>query len=511
MRKWGPLLAVCLGTFMLLLDVTIVAVALPDMATDLGAGLSDLQWVMDIYALALAVILLATGSAADRYGRRLVYVLGMVTFTAASLACGVAPGVATLVAARGAQGLGGAAMFATTLSILGATYRGRDRTLAFGVWGAVAGGAAATGPVLGGVLTDAWGWRWIFLVNLPVAVAAVALTLAVVAESRGERRPFDLLGVVTFTVLAGSSTYAVIRADRVGWSSTRTLVPLIVAAVALLLFVAIERRTAYPMLDLSLFRRPSFVAIMLAAFALQSAAFAVLPYLSIWLQTVLGLSPIRGGLVFLPLSVSAFVTAAVGGRLLHGRPPRWPIGIGLLFVGAGTFAESFLARGSTWTATVAGFVLIGIGVGLVNPAVSDAALASAPPERAGMAGGAVNTFRQIGYALGVAVFGSIAVARMQHVMTGTVADPHTAAHALSSGGARMIVSRAPAGLHEQAERLTRTAFAAGLDHAAVAAAIVAVVAGLVVILLVHTGPPGRHRLVPADAAAEPATRRGRPM
>jgi EmrB/QacA subfamily drug resistance transporter len=474
MRTWGPLTAVCLGTFMLLLDVTIAVVALPDMARSLHASLSDLQWVMDGYALALAALLLGIGAAADILGRRRVHVVGVVVFAAASLLCGLASGPGMLVAARGLQGLGAAAMFATTLPLLGSVYRGRQRSVALGVWGAVSGAAAAVGPVLGGLLTDGPGWRWIFYVNLPVSVVAVWLTLRVVPESHGAReRRVDRAGTVTFAAFAGALTYGAVRAGQHGWGDAGTLVTFVAALVALVCFLVAERRGADPLLDTRLFLRPAFSGVMVGALAFNAAAFSLLAYDSIWLQTLLGMSPVRGGLVFLWLSLASFAVAAAGGRLLHGVPARITVGGGLLLIGTGQFCTAVLDAGSTASALVPGLVLTGVGTGLVSPGIAGAALAAVPPERSGMAGGAVNTFRQLGYALGIAVYGTVVTSRMEHTL------PHGAAHALAGGAAGALRGAFP-------EHVLRSAFASGLNTAAVVAGLTATVAGALVLALVRT-------------------------
>ncbi|MFG2126386.1 MFS transporter [Streptomyces sp. NPDC048751] len=474
MRTWGPLTAVCLGTFMLLLDVTIAIVALPDMARALDASLSDLQWVMDGYALALAALLLGVGAAADVLGRRRVHVVGVAVFAVASLLCGLAGGPRMLVAARAVQGLGAAAMFATTLPLLGSVYQGKRRSVALGVWGAVSGAAAAVGPVLGGLLTDGPGWRWIFYVNLPVSVAAFWLTLRVVPESRGPRgRRVDWAGTATFAAAAGAVTYGAVRAGAQGWTESGTLVSFALAAVALVCFVVVERRGSDPLLDPRLFLKPAFSGVMVGAFAFNAAAFGALAYTSIWLQTVLGMSPVRGGAVFLWLSLASFVVALAGGRLLHGVPARFTVGGGLLLTGAGQFCMAGLDAGSGAGALVPGLVLVGVGTGLAMPAIAGAALAAVAPERAGMAGGAVNTFRQLGYALGVAVFGTVLTSDMR----GTL--PHDAAHALAGGAAGALRGTFP-------EHTLRGAFASGLGTVAVTAGLVATVAGILVLALVRT-------------------------
>ncbi|MFH8798953.1 MFS transporter [Streptomyces sp. NPDC017936] len=491
MRRWGPLTAVCLGTFMLLLDVTIVVVALPDMARALDASLSDLQWVVDGYALALAALLLGAGAAADVLGRRRVHVAGVVVFAAASLWCGLASGPQALVVARAVQGVGAAAVFATTLPLLGSVYQGRRRSAALGVWGAVSGGAAAVGPVLGGLLTAGPGWRWIFLVNLPVSVLAVWLTLRVVPESKGPRgMRVDWAGTVAFAGFAGGTTYAVVRAGADGWTAPATPVSFAVAALALVGFVLAERRAAHPLLDLRLLRVPAFVGVMAGAFAFNGVAFGVTPYLSIWMQTLLGMSPVRGGLTLLPMTVAAMVVAVLVGKLLHGVPARWTVGGGLLLIGAGCLCQAVLDAGSGWTALAPGFVLVGIGTGFVAPTVAGAALAAVPAERSGMAGGAVSTVRQLGYALGVAVFGTVLTSRMADAL------PHGAAHTLAGGGAGAL--RGTYGEHA-----LRDAFATGLDGALVAAGVTGLVAGVLVVVLLRPAR-GERVAVPEPAAAAPA-------
>jgi EmrB/QacA subfamily drug resistance transporter len=489
MRTWGPLTAVCLGTFMLLLDVTIGIVALPDMARALHASLSDLQWVIDGYALALAALLLGVGAAADILGRRRVHVAGVALFAVASLLCGLASGSGMLVAARGLQGVGAAAMFATTLPLLGSVYHGRQRSVALGVWGAVSGSAAAVGPVLGGLLTEGPGWRWIFFVNLPVSVASVWLTLRVVPESHGPRGVgvpprersrawgrIDWAGTAAFACFAGATTYGVVRAGSDGWTSAVTASSFGLAAPALVAFVLVERRVAHPLLDLSLLRKPAFVGVMAGAFAFNGAAFGVIPYLSIWMQTVLGMSPVRGGLTLLPMTGASVVVAILAGKLLHGVPARLTIGGGLLLIGSGAFCQAVLDAGTSWTVLVPGLVLVGIGTGFVSPAIAGAALAAVPPERAGTAGGAVNTVRQLGYALGVAAFGTILTSRMQDTLS------HDAAHTLAGGGAGALRGAL-------AEHTLRAAFASGLNTASVTAGVTGMIAGALVLVLVRTPRP----------------------
>ncbi|MFJ8079659.1 MFS transporter [Streptomyces sp. NPDC096205] len=495
MRTWGPLTAVCLGTFMLLLDVTIVVVALPDMAGALDASLSDLQWVMDGYALALAALLLGAGAAADVLGRRRVHVAGVVLFAAASLLCGLASGPGVLVAARVVQGVGAAAMLATTLPLLGSVYQGRRRSVALGVWGAVSGAAAAVGPVLGGLLTDGPGWRWIFYVNLPVSVAAVWLTLRAVPESKGAAgRRIDWAGTALFAGAAGAVTFGAVRAGENGWGDGGALASFGLAAASLVCFVVVELRAADPLLDPRLFLRPAFAGVMLGALAFSGAAFGLMPYTSIWLQTLLGMSPVRGGAVFLWLSLASFVVAAAGGRLLHGVPARFTVGGGLLLIGAGHFCLAFLDSGSTASALVPGLLLVGLGTGLVAPGIAGAALAAVPPEQSGMAGGAVNAFRQLGYALAIAVFGTVLTSRMADEL------PREAAHTLAGGGAGALRGGFP-------EQALRSAFASGLNATAVVAGVLGVTAGLLVLALVR---PARTQTRAVTDSAAPTLTEERP-
>lgn len=478
MRKWGPLIAVCLGAFMLLVDTTVVLVALPDIAEDTDSTYADLQWVVDAYALALAALLLGLGALADIVGRKRVYVVGLVVFTLASLLCGVAPGTGTLVAARVVQGVGGAAMLATAIAMIGAVYQGRDRGVAFGIWGAVAGASAALGPVIGGLLTEHVGWRAIFLINLPVGVVALVLTLRWVRESHGDRTTrVDVPGAAVFTLAAGALTYAFIRAGEHGWDDGTVRGAFAAAAVAAVLFVAVESRVASPMLDLRLLRDRSFTGILIGGLALQFAAFAWMPQVSLWLQTHLGNSPVRAGLMLAPLAGVAFVVAGAAGRLLHGVPGRWTIGGGLLFIGGGVLLLTRLEPASDWTVLLPGLIVTGIGVGLGTPALASAILATVPPERSGMAGGALNTFRQLGFALGVAITGVVFRGEAETALRDAAVPgaQDAAAHLTDGGGGALPRGAADA------------AFASGLDGVVLMSGLVGLVAGVLVLVLVRGG------------------------
>ena len=495
--RWWPLVAISLGTFMLLVDVTIVNVALPSIATSLGSSFTDLQWVIDGYALALAALLLLAGGLADRFGRRRVYLVGLAVFSLGSLACGLAPGAGTLIAARVVQGAGGAAMFATTAALLATTYSGRDRGVAFGVWGAVNGLAAASGPLLGGLLTEGLGWPAIFLVNLPVAVAAVGLTLRVVTESASGSGRIDAAGASAFTVAVVGLVVGLIAGGDRGWTDPTTLASLGVAVVATGVFVAVERRVARPMLDLALFGRPSFSALMVGAALLSAAAFADLAYVSIWLQSVLGLGPIAAGLVVLPLSVAAFVVSAVAGRFLHGDDAHRPIAGGLALVGVGTLLMTLVDPTSGASALLLGVVVSGLGVGLATPVLVSAALAAVPPRLAGTASAAVNTFRQLGLALGIAVLGTLFAGRIGSVVVGA-GLPGSVTDALTGGQASRVLAATPPAARPALDAVFHTAFAAGLDRIFVVAGLAALVAA---VLVAVAGRPASATVEPEPAAA----------
>ncbi|MFD7263057.1 MFS transporter [Streptomyces sp. NPDC059874] len=500
MRKWLPLTAVCLGAFMLLVDVTIVTVALPDMAADMHTGFAGLQWVMDVYALAPAALLLGAGSLADRIGRRRVYLGGLTLFAAASLACGLATGPAALIAFRAVQGIGGAAMFATTMALLSAAYQGRDRGVAFGVWGAVNGAAAAAGPIVGGLLTEHFGWRWIFFINLPVCALAVYVTLRAVAESRDPHaRSLDLAGIATFTAGAAAVTYAVIRGGDNGWTSGTTLGLLGLGVAAFAGFVLVELRGSHPMLDLSLFRSHTFVGVMAAGLLLSGAAFSYLMYVSLWLQSVEGMSPVGAGLVLLPMSAAGFVVAAGAGRLLHGVSPGLSIGGGLLLIGVGALLQAWLpAAGDGWPALVPGLLVTGVGVGVATPALAATAMGAVAPARAGMAGGALNTARQLGTALGIAVLGAVFHAGLR---SGLGEGGRDLSEPLASGGAGELLAAAPAGgARDSLAALVDAAFASGLRDTFLASAAMGLAGALMAFLLLRRTPRAAAPMIPAPAA-----------
>jgi EmrB/QacA subfamily drug resistance transporter len=494
-RKWLPLLAVCMGTFMLLIDVTIVNVALPQMAASLHTSFSSLQWVVDAYAVALAALVLGTGSLGDLSGHRSTYIGGLALFAISSLVCGLAPNAGVLITARLVQGAGAAAMFATTVALLTGSYSGRDRGTAFGMWGAVAGASAAVGPIIGGVLTQLVSWRWIFFVNLPVSVAAIALCLRVLTdEPRTGRVQVDVLGMAFFSAAAGELTYAMIRANDHHWLSRATL-NLVAAAVLLLIgFVIVERRGGQPLFDLSLLRNLPFVGVLVSGLAMNFAAFAGLTYASIWLQSVQGLSPIEAGLTGLPLSLATFVTSAGIGRKLHSASPGTVIGVGLLLIGAGGLIGAvFVHGGAGWAALIPGYAFIGVGVGLAIPISNAAAMDQVPPHRRGMAGGSVRTMQQLGYAFGIALMGTVFAARARHVVAGD-GLPNVAgvAHTVAGGQAPALLAATPPDGRAALDATVHAAAVSGLQGVLALSGVLGVLAGLVVLALMRSAPAPVH-------------------
>ncbi|HEY6960449.1 MAG TPA: MFS transporter [Gaiellaceae bacterium] len=420
-RKWWTLVAVCVATFMLLLDITIVNVALPAIQRALKASFSDLQWVVDAYALALATCVLTAGALADLFGRKKLFLLGIALFTIASAACGLAWDPLFLIVARGVQGIGGAMMFATALALLSQEFHGRERGTAFGLWGAVIGAAVAIGPLAGGMLTSWISWRWIFLVNIPIGVAAIALGARQLHESSDpEHSRLDPAGLVTLTTGLFCLILALIEGNGHGWTST-FIVLLIVAAVVLLgAFVALQARDGATMIDLALFRRPAFVGAQTTAFAISASMFAMFLYLTLYLQNILHLSALETGVRFLPLSVLSFFTAPAAGRLSARVPIRFLIGAGLALNAVAMWSMSHVKADSHWTVLLPGFLIGGVGIGLVNAPLATTAVSTVRVERAGMASGLNNTFRQIGIATGIAALGAIFASK-----TGSNRDPST--------------------------------------------------------------------------------------
>jgi EmrB/QacA subfamily drug resistance transporter len=497
-RKWWTLIAVCTATFMLLLDITVVNVALPDIQRSLHSTFSDLQWVIDAYSLTLAAFLLTAGVVGDMYGRRTVFAIGLGVFTVSSLVCGLSPSALMLNLARGAQGIGGAIMFATSLALIAAAFQGKERGTAFGIYGAVIGGAVAVGPLIGGALTSGLGWRWIFFVNVPVGVVAVFITLTRVqpGEELTHRR-IDWIGFVSFSAALFMLVFALVRGNADGWGST-LIVGLLVGSAALLgVFLVAELRLADPMLDLSLFRRPAMVGSSIVAITLSSSIFALFLYITLFVQDALGYGPLAAGIRFLPITMLSFVVAPFAGKLSVRIPSRYLLGSGLLFVAIGLFLMSHVHASSGWTVLLPGFIVTGIGIGTVNPVLASAAISVVPPQHSGMASGANNTFRQVGIATGIAGLGAVFQSQVQHKTLAALGSSPFGREVLAHGGSRLSGAITGGGVREAAAAIpsapARTAlldayrlgFASTFDHLMIIGVVVAAIGSVFAYALVR--------------------------
>jgi EmrB/QacA subfamily drug resistance transporter len=513
-KRW-TLIAVCLATFMLLLDITVVNVALPDIQRELKASFTDLQWVVDAYSLMLASVLLTAGSLADLFGRKRVFIIGLVLFTVASLLCGLAGSPTPLNLARGFQGVGGAVMFACAPALLAQEFEGRERATAFGIWGATIGAAVAVGPLVGGALTESLGWEWIFFVNVPIG----ALTAVTASVRLREYRPesgsrVDWAGVVTFSGALFCLVLALIRGNDEGWGST-TIVGLLVASVALLIaFAVAERRGKDPMLDLSLFRKRAFTGAQIAAFAISASMFSMFLYLTLYVQNVLGYSPLQAGLRFLPVSVISFFAAPLAGRLTGRVPIRLLLFGGLCAIGAGLLLMGGISPSSGWTTLLVGFVIAGTGVGFVNAPLSFTAVSVVEQRLSGTAAGINNTFRQVGIATGIAGLGAIFQTRvtdgLHTALAGTsvrTGDVDRLGEAVVSGGAQQAIQNVPAGTRDVVAEAARRAFIDGLNDLFIIAALVAFAGAVAALALVRSSdlvPQGPPQPVPAGAPEQSA-------
>ncbi|HEY1830562.1 MAG TPA: MFS transporter [Acidimicrobiales bacterium] len=512
-RKWWTLIAVCTAIFMLLLDITVVNVALPNIQRSLHSTFSDLQWVVDAYSLTLAAFLLTAGVVGDIFGRRIVFSVGLVVFSVASFLCGVSTSSLMLNLCRAVQGVGGAIMFATSLALIAAAFVGRDRGTAFGIFGAVTGGAVAVGPLVGGAITSAIGWRWIFFVNVPIGVVAVFITLTKIAESRDQRtRRIDVVGFITFSLSLFLLVFALVRGNDDGWSSS-TIVGLIAASAVLMIgFVVNEMKTKDPMLRLSLFRKPAFTGLNLVAFALSSSIFAMFLYLTLYIQDNLGYGPLPAGARFLPMTLLAFAVAPVAGRLTVRVQHRYLLGSGLILVSLGQFLMSHTHPASTWTVLLPGFIVAGAGIGMINPVLASGAISVVEPQQSGMASGANNTARQVGIATGIAVLGAVfqsqiishTTAALRSVPAGAalLSSGHssTLSAALASGQMRQLVPALPISASAKSElfHAYSIGFSVTLNHLMDIGAIIALVGAISGFVLVrhrdfvapqHGGPP----------------------
>jgi EmrB/QacA subfamily drug resistance transporter len=490
-RKWWTLAAVVIATFMLLLDITVVNTALPKLEQSLGASFTDLQWVIDVYSLALATVVLTAGSLADRLGRKRSFLAGLLLFSAASLACALAPSAGFLIGARAVQGIGGAIMFALSLALVAQEFPvGRERGTAMGIYGATIGVAVATGPLVGGALTESLGWQSVFYLNVPIGIAAMAITATKVAESRDPNATrADWPGVSTFTAGLFMLVFALLRGNALGWGSL-PIVALLVSAVATLsAFVAIEHTSPNPMLPLELFRNRAFTGVQIAAFAISASMFALFLYLTLYLQQFLGNSPLGAGERYLPLTIVTFVIAGLSAAWVSRIAARAQLGAGLVLAGLGLILMSGLHASDGWTALLPGLIVAGVGVGIVNTVIADVALSVVPKERSGMAAGINDTFRQVGIVVGVAAWGALFTARgaAKTVSQAPAASGHgrQLIEAVASGRLHEAVGGLPAGVRSTVAHAARAGFLSGLNEVLLLGGGLAVLGGIAAALLVR--------------------------
>jgi EmrB/QacA subfamily drug resistance transporter len=427
-RRWWTLAAVSLGLFMIMLDNTVVNVALPSIERDLGARLSELEWIVSGYALTFAAFLLTGGKLADLLGRRRIFVIGLAVFGGASLACALAPGAGFLIGARVVQGVGAALMNPATLSIITATFPARQRGTAIGIWVGVSATALAIGPLVGGLLTEHAGWSSIFYVNVPIAAVAIVASFLLIDESRDTSREqrLDLPGLVSSGLGLFALTYALIEANNHGWTSGRILGAFALAAVSLAAFIVLELRQRLPMLDLSLFRSGTFAGANTVLLLVTLAMFGIFFFVSLYMQNILGYSAVQAGAAFLPLTLLVVLVAPIAGRLSDQLGSRALMAIGMTLVTIQLLYFSRLGVHESFWALVPGMLLGGIGMPLVMTPASAAALSGVAVDKAGVGSAVLNTSRQVGGSIGIALMGAI----MAHEIGGSRA-PESFVHGFS--------------------------------------------------------------------------------
>ncbi len=486
-KRLNRALLCCSGTsFLIMLDSNIVAVSLPSIARDLHAAFAAIEWVVSAYVLSFAAILLPAGSLADRLGRRRMLLTGLTTFTVASLLCGIAQDVTVLNWARALQGIGAALQLSAALGLLGHTFKGPERARAFAFWGTVVGAAVAIGPVLGGIITSTIGWRWAFLVNVPVGVVLIALGITSLDESRDTTvQSLDLPGIALFTVGLFCLVWAAIEANADGWRSTPTLVRFCVGAGAIALFLVVERTRRAPMIDLALFRRPTYLGATFAMFGYAFAGQVMMTLLPLYLQGAHDLSPFAAGMAMMPFAIPLVFSPRFVAPLSRRLTGRAILTLGLVVIGCGDLLTAAnLAWSGQYVAVALGMVVSGAGTGLLNGETTKVLIGAVPPERAGMAGGLTGTTRFVGIVAGISILGAVLAAGTEHRV---VMGLHAIGAQWSTAQVRDFAMQAAAGNHSAAAAiapaaLTSSAQAYGdLAHASFAGGFVwlLIVAGLV--------------------------------
>jgi EmrB/QacA subfamily drug resistance transporter len=408
-RKWITLAAVAFGLFMIMLDNTVVNVALPAIERDLHVSISSLEWVVTAYALTFAALLITGGKLGDLYGRKRIFIVGIAVFTLSSLACGLAPSAGFLIGARAVQGVGAALMNPASLSIITATFAPRERGQAIGIWAGVSAMALAIGPLVGGLIVDNINWNWIFFINVPVGVLGIAVSQYAIRESRdtSHEQSIDLPGLALSGAGLFAVSYALIEGNRHGWTSPEILGLFAAAAALLVAFVLVEHFQRLPMLDLSLFKIGSFTGANLVAMLVSLGMFGVFFFVSLYIQNILHFSPTKAGASFLPMTLLIILVAPMAGKASDRIGSRWLMGGGMTLVGISLLLYQRVGLHSTFWTLLPAMLLGGVGMALTMSPMTAAAMGSVTVDKAGVGSGVLNSFRQLGGSLGIALMGAI--------------------------------------------------------------------------------------------------------
>ena len=493
--KWWVLVILVIALFMMNLDVTIVNIALPSIMDNLGASLADVEWVVNIYILVFAVSLITMGRFGDIFGRKRFFIIGLILFTLASLACGLAGNIQTLIVARAFQAFGGAAMMPATLSILNVAFKDGGRGQAMGVWGAVSGAASALGPIIGGLLVDNLSWEYIFLVNIPFGIIAIIAGIIIITESTDPKaiRHIDWLGVGSATAGLFGLTFALIEGQTYGWSSPVILGAFGLCLIGIGLFVYIEKRSRFALIELSLFRKVNFTAGNIVSALLMFGLIGILFLLVLYLQIVLGLSAVKTGLVLLPMSAVVIFVAPVAGKMAERNGVRWLLASGMLVTAISIFLMARLSIDTTWQSLIFPLILAGVGMGLIMAPVNTVVMASAPVEKSGAASGIMTTMRQIGSLLGIAILGAVLQSRLVSGLVSAVNNIQSVPeetktmiiNSINSGGVTTggMADMSTGGMPESAvtamTRMFTAEFASSLNTAMIVAGIFCVAGAIV--------------------------------
>lgn len=511
-RRWTLAIA-SIATFMLMLDVTVVNIALPQLRTSLGATFTDLQWVLNAYTLTLAVFLLTGGSLADRLGRKRVFGSGLVIFILASLAAGAAQNMLMLNIARGIQGVGGAILFAVAPALIGHEFRGKDRGMAFGIFGSIVGLALAFGPLIGGVLTDVLSWRWIFLVNVPIGVLVLTASVLRLRESRDDKQSgIDWPGMLIFTTALTLLVIGFQYGESQDWTSPEILSSFIGGAVLLVVFVVIEhQRGDGAMLDLSLFQNTTFKGISAATLLSNATSLAAIFLVVSYLQNILGYSPLQAGIRLMPLTLILFIVAALTGNLMNNISPGKLVGVSISFIAVGMGLITLVNPDSSWTALLPSMVVMGIGMGIFNPPRAAVSIGVAEPAKAGMAAGVGETFQQIGVVIGIAAFGALFQHRVLEAFTSSSvgiqlgAQTEQFGRATAAGAGAELSRTLPPALAAQVAETARSTFVNGLADVMAICSLVCGLGALIAFSFIRRRDLHESALAPAQSPIDEGT------